>query len=801
MEQEFNALQEKTLKPIYLEIETKIRVFFEALAKEEIERCQNLFKSYDEIFTDYNSKIDNALQIKSLAALYFENAHQRNQVLTELESIFQEYPNDEFENRISLLIDDCYESLEQVPEHFKALQDEDRFRTLTTDSTKNKVFKRIKKTARGLTRISVSVYNLPRKLFGFKPVSAEWTQSVPLKNLVFTHFIVNNISQQCHPLDSFYSSISAIYVKLWENDTRINQMIKELLNPEFDLEELKNRLNEISELRGRIELNKELENIFSSFQTSFNEITTSSKEEIVKNCMITGTFEQNGSHYSNNRIEGYKKTTQKGFIKMVSQWHRTFYVLGDDWKLELELYSLSCLVYKDYHDFVNTIVSRLIEKLRGHMTEFLTIVSDSKEVFEKIKSDKDINLIKDLKELKGNIKQNLNRKLVPAIRQLIIQSDIPTYIDSMEKVVKQQFEVLSKKRLLVKSAEYSKPVNYSDIESISPYLLVAFEMQPEFMKSFPSLKNAFITFINKLQNEIEEIPEVLDFSLETSISHYETQKNKEESLSISFEGFQRAAKKTNEINNKLNLFVETEGLKLRESILILINDLLEVSNNENALQIKFRITKAKTIEKAKAIRTDILNRIKKFIPLIVLKIKKILRFLKFSSQRIKEQFDTNTQQAFISTEISDYLSETQTALNKLPFVYQRLFKIEPLESFELFVDRPEPLNVLKHAHTKWTNGKFAPVVIIGEKGSGKTSLVNCFQKNSVVDEKVIKIDLFEKLHEPDSLYKHLQNISAKEVQKNTERESGRKTIIMVDGLEKLFYAMIDGFEYLKKRFN
>lgn len=800
MEQEFNALEEKSLKHIYPEIEKIISRFFEELAMEEIDRCQNLINSYNKIFTNYKSKINNAIQNESLPALYFENSNQRQQVLTELESIFQESADDEYENRIGQLIEDCYNNLEQLPEQFKAIQDENRFQKLEGDKAKIVYLKKAKKVARSITKASTSIYNLPRKLFGLKPVQSEWKQKAPLRNLVFTHFVLNNISQQYKALDSFYSSISNIYVELWENDTQINYMIGELLTPDFDLHKFKNSLIEISKLRETATQNKELNNILDSLRKTVNEINSDSIKEVKKNCLIAGTIEQKGSFYSNEKLKIYGQSTTKKFIKTQNQWNKTYFVLADDWKLELEIYALSCLVYKDYHDLANTIRARLVNVLCEYMEEFLTLVNDSKEIFEKIESDKDLNLVKDIKELKGNLKRNLNLKLVPAIKELIIQSDIPTYIDSMEKVVRQQFEKLSKKRLLAKSAEYSKPISSSEIESISPYLLVTFEMQPQFMKAFPSLKNAIITFINKLQIEIEEIPEILDFSLETSISHYQTEKNKEESLKISYEGFQRSAKKSEEINNRLNQFIETEGQNFRESIAKLINDLIEVTNNENALQIKFRITKAKAIEKAKAIRADILNRVKKFIPLLILKLRKVLRFLKFSSQKIKEQFDAESQQDFISTEISDYLSETETALNKLPFVYQRLFKIEPLQSFELFVERPDPLDILNHAHTKWSNGKFAPVVIIGEKGSGKTTLVNRFQKLDGVNEKVKKIDLFEKFQEPENLYKYLFDIASKELKENEESEKEIKTIIIVDGIEKLFYAMVDGFEYMKKTF-
>ncbi|MEZ5084304.1 MAG: ATP-binding protein, partial [Bacteroidales bacterium] len=687
------------------------------------------------------------------------------------------------------------------PEIFEGFQDEARFHKGEGDSAKTAFLKTCKRGARGIYKMLISVFNVPRKLVGLKPVSSQWKQKVPLRNLVYTHLVLNNVGTQNEALQAFYSSLSKTFVKLWESDAKINQMIEELLNPDLDIQKFKSQLEEHTKTQDHESVFKNLTMANESFSASIRNKNSEAKEAVKKYCLLTGTFERKGSFYSNDRLESYKKSSTKQLLKTESQWYKTFFVLADDWKLDLEIYSLACLVYKDYYDFSTTISSRLTIKLREKMTELIMIVNNSQERFEKFKADKEADLIEDFSRLKADTKQKFLNELVPSIRELIIQSDIPAFIDSMEKIIRQQFEQLSQKRLLVKSAEYHKPVNSSDIESISPYLLVTFEMQPRFMRSFPFLKSSFITFINKVQNEIEEIPEILDFSLDSSISYFETHKNKEESLKISLEGFERSAKKANEINNKINLFIDDERQKFRESIARLIVDLIEVTNNENALQIKFRITKAKAIEKAKAIRTNIQNRIKRLLPLVAVKAKKIIYFLKFSSKKIKEQFDISEQKDFISTEISDYLSETRTAVDKLPFVYQRLFKIEALRSFEFYVEREKPLMDLKRAYDKWREGKFAPVVIFGEKGSGKTTLVNHFQDLNEINEEVLNIHLLQKPHNPEALFHELS--TAVDGFSKSEREAAaqvNKKIVIVDGLERLFFAMVDGFEFMKKTY-
>ena len=81
----------------------------------------------------------------------------------------------------------------------------------------------------------------------------------------------------------------------------------------------------------------------------------------------------------------------------------------------------------------------------------------------------------------------------------------------------------------------------------------------------------------------------------------ESNKNKEEALKISAEGFLRVDKKSEEIQNRLIEAIDNARNQLKTSIDEFTIEFLKVTDNENALQIKFRITKAKAIEKANEI--------------------------------------------------------------------------------------------------------------------------------------------------------------------------------------------------------
>lgn len=64
---------------------------------------------------------------------------------------------------------------------------------------------------------------------------------------------------------------------------------------------------------------------------------------------------------------------------------------------------------------------------------------------------------------------------------------------------------------------------------------------------------------------------------------------------------------------------------------------------------------------------------------------------------------------------------------RLPALYQRLFTLGPLKHREFLVAREDELEDLEGIFQRWQGGKACSVALVGPEGSGKTSLINCFE--------------------------------------------------------------------------
>jgi len=63
----------------------------------------------------------------------------------------------------------------------------------------------------------------------------------------------------------------------------------------------------------------------------------------------------------------------------------------------------------------------------------------------------------------------------------------------------------------------------------------------------------------------------------------------------------------------------------------------------------------------------------------------------------------------------------------LPPLYRRLFTLGPLRNREFLVAREEEFEELEEVFQRWQSGRTCSLAVIGPEGSGKTSLLNCFE--------------------------------------------------------------------------
>ena len=215
------------------------------------------------------------------------------------------------------------------------------------------------------------------------------------------------------------------------------------------------------------------------------------------------------------------------------------------------------------------------------------------------------------------------------------------------------------------------------------------------------------------------------------------------------------------------------------------------------------MAKAKAKAKVKKTRDRLFSTFRNFLPVTLERIKvyskKIFRF--YSDTR--KQFGLTESRESIASEISDFLSSAHSSLEKLPYIYRRLFQISPLENDRLYIYRELEESQLLVAHTNWLNGGYAPVIISAEKGGGITSFLNIYLEKIENKVSIKRLSIKPSIYNQEDVLKILGNIFLPQKFLNIEElvnfinNEENKQIIVIENLQHMYLRSVKGFLCLK----
>lgn len=145
------------------------------------------------------------------------------------------------------------------------------------------------------------------------------------------------------------------------------------------------------------------------------------------------------------------------------------------------------------------------------------------------------------------------------------------------------------------------------------------------------------------------------------------------------------------------------------------------------------------------------------------------------------------------TTLRDTLS-LPAARRELPPLYRMLFRLAPVEDRRFLVGRDQELAGLNQAVTDWTAGRFAACLLIGARGSGKTSLLNCAVRETFADHCLIRAEFHHRLVHPAQFDAFLRNLL--ELEENADLDAAFETkrrVLILEESERIFMRTVDGF--------
>lgn len=126
----------------------------------------------------------------------------------------------------------------------------------------------------------------------------------------------------------------------------------------------------------------------------------------------------------------------------------------------------------------------------------------------------------------------------------------------------------------------------------------------------------------------------------------------------------------------------------------------------------------------------------------------------------------------------------------LPPIYRRLFHNEPLANREFLVGMEEELSLLAETYQRWQSGRASSVGVIGPEGSGKTSLLNCFEGELDENTKVARAELVYRIRTSGDVLRMLEDI----LELEEACESPAQLISKIHGMERQVIIIENGHQ-------
>jgi hypothetical protein len=142
--------------------------------------------------------------------------------------------------------------------------------------------------------------------------------------------------------------------------------------------------------------------------------------------------------------------------------------------------------------------------------------------------------------------------------------------------------------------------------------------------------------------------------------------------------------------------------------------------------------------------------------------------------------------------------DVQLRARELPMIYRRLFRLAPVEDPRFLVGRDAEMSGFADALKRWEGGKGSSVIVVGARGSGKTSLINCAISGVFPHCDVVRGQFCERMLDPAAMTDFVRGLLQVPPGEdlNTALAQHRR-VILVEEFERTYLRAVNGFDALR----
>src|SRR5690554_1568885 len=773
----------------------------------DIRKQQALMRKTEEIYLTYHEKIQR-IESKSAISKYInETQWLKSTTLDILEEEFPEKREITVEEEFDLYFEKVKNYINGLEKEVVEVQGEHCFYPQKEDSFRLKLRKRLKNSTFQIVALPNRLANWFRK--DKKPIK-RWSHNIPLQAMS-THYFVNLYVLKILP---YYKELQklrceGITIK-WDIVTEINEQVGHLIEKSTSSNpskiEVDNLLQQIDNIRNKHKIEDHIDFLDERLNIWKDKISKNIKNlanQFYKDIEKVDTIELPKNTFSTIKIKEGQRNYRASFLRLNNGWRNTIFAQLDDFQVDLELYHITYSSLLQFFLLQQSTKTRTRKTLNENIDKIRAAFA-AINIAIKEEGDSEEAIVELLKRERRKVKFKLESRVIPEAIEAMHNQSLPYLLDRLEQKIKEQIERMKDKRLIYADHKYNAPINRKDLDHFNPKNLVMVDIFSRFSEQNKKLKGAVVRQLEQLQVNIKELSGIIDFNLDSAINSIKETEEKENITDIALEGIERTQNKVNKIQETFNKLIDLIDNELKGNIDVMGKRLIELTNTANITELKLKLAQAQTIEKTKHYRKQLVKNIKAFVPLLWRYLRGKYSKTYSNIKSLLEKHGVIESENRLTAELSDFLYQADEAVEKLPYVYRRLYRIQPLEEEVFFEGRSAELTQLKKAYQNWQSGSLSSCSIVGEKGSGASSLINFFSKE-IAAEKLLKHKLDRSYSSEDDFITFFQEV-LQDNKINSFDDTVKKIensdydCIVLEDLQNFYLKKIHGFNALELLF-
>ncbi len=698
-----------------------------------------------------------------------------------------------FDEEFEAFVREADKYLASIPVDLRREQEPERFHSAAGDTFLIRIVKIFKQFFYFISTLPRRIGNGFRRMVGKQPMPVNrWKHKVLIRNLTEFYLKEELIARLIDQKDVVYEKISKTAKVAWDHDLEIDRMMEDVVTGEgeFHIAE-----DVFSATQDAID---EIESIRPELEEGALKILDEVYEEYADDYVRCGTIELSNRKFNSAHLIREHERTDKIYLRHHSTWQNTFLLMSDDWGIDIDLYHVIFNSLVEYRLSTRRFDTRIDQKILSTFEPWNERLAAS---LKAINDTPDSQLKGVIETERKDIAKVMGQDQLNALNDSILSQDLPSLVNNIESRVDRLIKEIEKERHIRAEVDFLKPTPSAGINKFSPGDLINFESYPKLLKKTRQIKIQITEKLSSIQGNVSFLSQIAEFNLESALSLFDEDQPENEPRQIAREGLERTQKQISDIEQAFAEMKELVDSELLMALNEFFNEIKVFTDNEKISDVRVRMVKGAALEKSKYLHQRVLEQIRELWPQWKNKAIQYYSEGKLQVDQLYKRLGISEAEIPLSAELADFLAETRQSVQRLPFVYQRLFKPEALTDENFFAGRNAELQQLHNAYNNWMKGRFASTALVGEKGSGMTTLLNFFLDQLATTSPIYRLTVTKTIFTRDDLLVFLNEGLETDASSFDELlrvlTQDPKRVIIIEGAQNCFMKQIGGFEAIR----